>query len=149
MPAHIGFADYLRLGAKFVVSNTSLNAKFRHARELAGGHITMGRLQSGLEKKRKKRETNCDTYEKFRTQLDTYAPDHEVGRNMINTRTVDPAEWDLYLKPGTAFDINCRRYFEVFRGMRMMLIGHKSDPNRLKRIEAHPAGEHMRILWSD
>jgi hypothetical protein len=149
MPAHIGVADYLRLGAKFVVANVGMSEDLRYARQLHGGHISMKKLQLGLETKRRKREQNCQSYDHFRAQLDMYDPNLDVGREQINNRSVDEAEWDLYLKPVTAFDINCRRHFEVFRGMRMMLIGHKSDPNRLKRIEAHPPGERMRILWTD
>ena len=56
--------------------------------------------------------------------------------------------WNLYLKPDTAFDITCRHYFEVFRPITMMLIGHKSDSSKLKRIETHPDREKMRIIWT-
>ena len=75
---------------------------------------------------------------------------HRIPKPSVRQRkTCEQAEWDLYLKPGTAFDITCRRYYEVFRGMNIMLITHKSDRNKLKRIEGHPPGEKMRVLWSE
>jgi hypothetical protein len=33
--------------------------------------------------------------------------------------------------------------------MEMLIITHKSDKNKLKRIEATPQGEKMRIVWSE
>jgi hypothetical protein len=149
MPAHIGIADHLRLGAKFVVANISLHEKFRQAREMGGGHVSMKRLKAGLERDRAKREYNCQSYAELRELLNSFDPNKVVARDRINHRTCDQAEWDLYLKADTAFDSTLRRYFEIFRGMRMLLITHKSDSNKLKRIEAHPPGERMRVLWSE
>jgi len=42
--------------------------------------------------------------------------------------------------------LNCRTYFDVFPGMEMLIITHKSAKNKLKRIEAKPQRERMRII---
>lgn len=149
MPAHIGIADRLKLGAKFIVANTSRNEKFSLAREMGGGKISMKTLKAGLERDRSRREFTCQSHEQLRELLDTHGPGRVVARDRINRRSCDQAEWDLYLKPDTPFDSLCRHYFEIFRGLRMMVITHKSDSNKLKRIEAHPPGERMRVLWSE
>lgn len=45
--------------------------------------------------------------------------------------------------------LNCRTYFDVFPGMEMLIITHESDKDKLKRTEAKPQLERMRIIWSE
>ena len=144
MPAHIGFADKVRLGVNFLAMNMRQDKTTRTARRFKGHHLSV--LMRAQERIRASREVACDTYASLRGTLDTFDPNYE-GRTQYTA--CSQTEWDLYLRPGTAFDITCERYWAVFRNVEMLLIMHKGDRTKLKRIECTPAGEAMRILWSD
>jgi hypothetical protein len=144
MPAHIGFADKIKLGASFIAMNILQDKHTKAARRFKGHHLSV--LLKHQEKARSDRERVCISYTMLRDDLDKFDPDYQGRTNFTPCSQV---EWDLYLKPGTAFDITCRRYWEVFRNVEMTLIMHKSDKMSLKRIEAKPEREAMRILWSD
>jgi hypothetical protein len=144
----MGIGDALRTGAGVLVANLSLSKKAKKLREMKGV-VPVSMLWDQALASRNRREHRFDRYQSFRDFLDTYGPDRVVARDQINTRWCDPNEWELYLKPGTGFDITCRTYFEVFPRMEMLIITHKSDKNKLKRIEATPQGEKMRIIWSE
>ncbi|MBV9836255.1 MAG: hypothetical protein JO055_17685 [Alphaproteobacteria bacterium] len=147
MPAHIGIGGNLKTGVKFVVASLAPTARMRHARQMVGNRM-LQRLQEQAQMKKHDRETECTSYGGFRYYLDHFDPNYVAKPGEQNARYSEQSEWDLYLAQGTAFDITCRRYFEIFRGMKMVLITHKSDTNKLKRIEAYPAGEKMRVLWT-
>jgi hypothetical protein len=144
MPAHLGFADKVRLGVNFLAMNLRQDKITRNARRLKGHHLSV--LKRGQERIRVSREVNCDTYASLLGTLDMFDPDYDDRTQYTPCSQI---EWDLYLQPGTAFDIICERYWEVFRKVQMTLIMHKSDRHKLKRIECKPEGEAMRILWSD
>jgi len=145
VPAHIGLTGKLRILQAFVVTNTSLNKQVIAQRKMLGGTIKYSKLKDKFELERGNREKEYTSYATFRAALDEYGPDGGGAKHCSQV------EWDLYLKPGTAFDIICRRYYEieVFKPMKMVLITHKSDKWKLKRIEAVPHREEMRILWSE
>lgn len=148
MPAHMGIGDVLRTGMGFLVANLSQSAKSKQLRTMKG-MITVDMVWGNAKAGRDRREHSFQSYDAFRNYIDTYGPDVVVPQGQINTRSCDPSEWELYLKPDTGFDVICRTYFEVFRRMEMIVITHKSDKNKLKRIEAKPHGEKMRIIWSE
>jgi len=143
MPAHIGFADNLKLGINFILANTMQNKTWKAARRMKGHHwsVLVNRQETG----RKSREKLCRSYNDLRRELDKCDPETDRNTNVW----CGEAEWELYLKPGTAFDITCRHYWEVFRECEMTLITHKGDRTKLKRIEAKPQGERMRVIWTD
>jgi hypothetical protein len=154
MPAHIGFADVLRTGLKFIVANFSQSEQFRRVRKMrkrknGTGIISPGYLWQGVEDRRDRREHTFEAYDPFRTYVDTFDPNRVVARDQINNRTCDPTEWELYLKPGTEFDLVCEQCFDDFPGMQMRVITHKSNVNKLKRIELKRQGHRTRIMWSD
>jgi hypothetical protein len=144
MPAHIGFADKVKLGVSFLAMNLRTDKLTKAARRVNGHHLSV--LQKVQERVRASREIECKSYAALRGELDKFDPDY-------NDRTTytpcSQLEWDLYLQPGTAFDITCQRYWEVFRKVDVTLIMHKKDRLSLKRIEATPEREAMRVLWSD
>lgn len=154
MPAHIGFADVLRTGLKFIVSNFSQSKEFRRSRKMrkrtnGTGIISPGYLWEGVEKRRARREHDFEDYERFRTFLDGYDPNKVRNRDQIDDRTCDPNEWELYLKPDTEFDQVCEQCFDDFPGMKMLVITHKSNVNKLKLIELKRQGHRTRIMWSE
>jgi hypothetical protein len=154
MPAHLGFADVLKTGLRFIVANASQSDKFRRSRKMrkrknGTGIISPGYLWESAEKKRDRREHRFASYDPFRTYLDTYDPSKVVRRDQIDNRTCDRAEWELYLQPDTEFDRVCEQYFDDYPGLEMIVITHKSDVNRLKRIELKRQGHRTRILWSE
>ena len=151
MPAHIGVMGNLKMGLGFIAMNMSLAEGAKRTREGHGGHVAFKAIKHNFKLARDRREMAFTDYESFRRRLNLYDPHRVLRAGEVNMLKVDETEWDLYLKPDTAFDINCRRYFEVFRNMTITLVGHKGkgEASSLKRIEAHPQGERMRILWSD
>jgi hypothetical protein len=144
MPAHLGFADKVRLGVNFLAMNLRQDKHTKAARRMKGHHLSA--LMRGQERNRVAREVRCDTYASLRSTLDMFDPDYDDRTQYTPCSQI---EWDLYLQPGTYFDITCARHWEVFRNVEMTLIMHKSDRTKLKRIECKPEREAMRILWSD
>jgi hypothetical protein len=154
MPAHIGFADVLKTGLRFIVANAAQTDKFRRARKMrkrknGTGIISPGYLWQGVEAKRDRREHRFQAYDPYRAYLDTYDPDQVVQRDQINERTCERTEWELYLQPGTEFDQVCEEYFAEYPGLEMIVITHKSNVNKLKRIEMKRQGHRTKILWSE
>ncbi len=107
-------------------------------------------LEKRMENNRDKREDTVTTYDSFRQQLDRYDPALAEGnRARIYS---NQEEWDLYLKPDSIFDRQMRILFSEHKERRVdfkvMLIRHKKDMLKLKRIEGIAFGE-VTILWSD
>ncbi|HZY58746.1 MAG TPA: hypothetical protein VFE56_03215 [Candidatus Binataceae bacterium] len=167
MPAHLGFADKLNMFAAFMTVNLSQSEGAQEARRLRVSQGDAARERQGLEatsnraayvpwKKvkgsfehyRGRREFPVRDYGDFRRLLNNYNPDQQVNRTGLHS---DQNEWDLYLRPGTAFDQNCQAIFEGQRGtgFKAVLIVHKSEREKLKRIEGvFPSGRVV-IWWSD
>ena len=174
MPAHVGFADKFRMFGSFVAVNLSQSEGARAARKNRVGTGNAGRLVRGIgdnasrrapyvawkkveaaieHRSHSQRELACSDYIMFRGLLNQFGPGHDVFDNHGNrlNRYADQNEWDLYLRPGTAFDQNCEQIFagQEGTGFKVICITHKSDVQKLKRIEGvFPSGRVV-IWWSD
>jgi hypothetical protein len=92
------------------------------------------------------RELKCNTYEQFRTERNKFNPNQHDGHYYCTH-----VEWIMYLQPDSIFDGLCRECFDKHydTDFYMLLITHKSDHSKLKRIEAILASGKVVILWSD
>ena len=169
MPAHIGAFEKLKLFSFFVYGNIG---QTRHAKDLRIKRVTTRNVANviarnqGVEEdlsnnraaylpwkyvselgqsKVSAREHRYMSYGVFRSYLDKLDP--ALPRGELDWHT-DPREWDLYLRPGTEFDGRCQLYFEAKRGP-MLVITHKSDRSKPKRIEALPKDGAPVVLWTD
>ena len=144
MPAHLGFADKLNMFAAFMTVNLSQSEGARAARQNRVGTGNAGRYVQGLEgnnsnraayvawKKvevgfehmRGRREFPIQDYGNFQRLLDNYNPDQQVNRTGLYS---DQNEWNLYLRPGTAFDQNCQAIFEGQRGTAFKAVTHRAQ----------------------
>ena len=165
MPAHIGLKEKLQIAWTFVMFNTSQDKNARNLRnqrvlhqkakfkELGRDDNEVNRakylpikyIERRFEDRRRRRQDEINSYGEFRRMLNGYDP--HIGRG----QTSDQTEWDLYLKPSTEFDRTCEEAFAAHydTGFKMMLITHRSDVNKLKRIEAIFASGKIEYLWTD
>ncbi len=131
----------------FLAINLSPRQHARRARQ--NGMVTPGAIWHAFTQRRARRERIFNTYAAWRQRMDDYDPQLPANQGPQALNVVDQNEWNLYLAPGTVFDGLINAIFTNNAGLTVTLIVHKSDMNRLKRIEAQPAGGRVAILWSD
>ena len=175
MPAHLGFMGRVNALRAFFHLNLSQSGEARTVRnrhkseealrrkrgggdgKVKSGFVTPGFAEHAMRDWYKKRESEYKFYSIFRSALDRYNPGRALERGERRDTTVrcDEREWDLYLKPDTAFDQNCLQYFEDHKGdpgFKVLLIRHKgtrADMLWLKRIEGVHGSGKVDILWTD
>lgn len=166
MPAHIGTWTKLKLFGACVAKNLDPRDSAKIAREK---RVDAKELRLHQEKRRgdannraeylpykyvldtamvvaqRRREKTFFLYDVLRAYLDNLDPAKPYTDGALYT---DRKEWDLYLRPGTQFDWLLKVYFASKLGQ-VMVIVHKSDRLKVKRIEAHPRNGEVVILWSD
>src|SRR5262245_19247621 len=165
MPEHIGAFSKLKVFGQFLMVNLGQSRKMRDLRKK---RLTTKNIRNRLngtpdapnnrakyvpwkhimqvEKDHlKKFEREYEYYEMFREFLDRADPAQPRIEGRVYT---DQREWDLCLQPGTPFDELVQQYFESRRG-KLLVIFHKREFPKLKRIEAIPKDEEPVIIWSD
>jgi hypothetical protein len=143
----MGLGDLVKVPFAFLAINLSPRQHARRARQ--NGIITPAAIWHAFTQRRARRERSFTTYATWRARMDDYDPLLQANQGPHGLNVVAQAEWNLYLAPGTAFDGLINTIFANNPGLTVTLIVHKSDMNRLKRIEAQPAGGQVAILWSD
>src|SRR6185312_5899783 len=131
MPAHIGIREKLLKYTGFIWLNVAQNESGRTARNgrvakknvlvhdgrathnHRAAYLSWGKYSEAFDDGMAKREAKFTDYVTFRRYLDSYNPNKPNYYLAENVRpTCDRNEWDLYLKPGTAFDNFCQQYFD-------------------------------------
>lgn len=149
MPAHIGFAQMMKipLGFLYQLAPTKGAAEIRSMGIASPLDIYKGKLKTAESRDRFVRD-----YVAYRKHLDQYEPAKAAKKGTDGQKRmtpVDASEWDLYLKPDTTFDKAVRTILDRQEGWTIDLVTRKSDAKALKRIEAKRGKGHMSItMWS-
>jgi hypothetical protein len=134
MPARIGILDTLKIPLAAIAQL----GPTKFAKKSNMGHLTPAELYEKRKESIEKRNTTCKSYNEFRDYLNKFDPNK-----------AEP--WDLYLKPGTAFDNTIKAALDRREGWTVTFVSEKDVLHRreLKRIEAKGGKGHMSItLWS-
>jgi hypothetical protein len=170
MPAHHSIKDKIDMLWAVVGVNLSPTQKGRNARNrrVIHGQLKNQAMGLGLQTNRKpyvpwkdivnhkqvtlsQRERTFTDYSQFRNFLNEFNP-YDEGNDGVYGWKCYHVEWIMYLKPDSIFDQQCQQLFDVHygtEGFKMMVIMHKSDRARIKRIEAISRTGKVDILWSD
>lgn len=170
MPAHIGLVDSLRYGVGYLDQKTQVTRKgwqiSQHCKVEGFSHAGIADVARLAQDRRSRREQDCPDFAAYRTAMNNLDPKGKAGADLFTVRKftrdvkqVDTNpnegqlkwfrnEWDLYLKPGTAFDQIVQGFFHS--GWTVTLIMHKAPrAKQLKRIEGtKPGARFPKLLWS-
>jgi hypothetical protein len=149
MPAHIGFSGNMKIFFRAVQlafdPRTQQHMRTRRVRGIDTSPIDIAKGQYDRAQ-HNKRERAALSYGAFRSYLDKFHGDNPEGNFH---KWCEDTEWDLYLKPDTAFDQTVLAMFDDGGGMNVLFIFEKSDHTKLKRIEAAWSEVRgHRILWT-
>lgn len=126
---------------------------------------SLSELKQVQEKMRVKREIVCTSYQQCRDALNAFngskelfpksAPSFAATFSTLSSakgysekdHAAFKMEWELFLKPGTAFDDALQQLFA--QGWNVTLIkGRNEHSKQLKRMEGKKPGKPMKILWT-
>lgn len=158
MPAHMSFADVLRVPIGFIAANTM--GLMQQAR--GGRHhyfVSPAMIWRIMKRDSDSRTRDCRSHAQFRTELDHFDPARNganatvtmtsMGPSVASNLVVDPQEWLMHLAPGTLMDQTVQAAFQLEPNLVVSLVRHKKESNRLKRIEVTHPGHKPEFIWMD
>lgn len=158
MPAHMSFADVLRVPIGFMAANGI--GLFKQAQ--GGRHhyfVSPAMVWRILKHQKDNRTRDCLSYAQFRTELDHFDPARNganapvimgsMGPSVPSDLVVNAQEWQTHLAPGTLMDQTVQAAFQLEPKLVVSLVRHKKETNRLKRIEVTHPGHKPEFIWMD
>ena len=153
MPARIGIIDTL----KIPLATIAQYGPTKFAKRSNMGRLSAAELYEKRKESLESRNTTFDNYRDFRFHANRFDPNKQETTSAAKVNAgayfeaVDQNEWDLYLKPGTAFDNTVKATLDKKEGWTVTFVSEKHHQRRkeLKRLEAKRGLGHMSItLWS-
>jgi len=171
MPAHIGFLSKLKIPLAFCAQfqkeaiavrdyfadkldlgefDNSPPNEWVTARNVAGV-MSPADIYRAKEADAQRRNHTVKNYKDYRNWLNRFGPNRQNAPNGRDPQgrwvPVDGVEWNLYLKPGTAFDDAVKAVLKA--GYSINFVARKSNAKEVKRLEAkRKKGAPSVTLWS-
>jgi hypothetical protein len=156
----------------YVFNSMKLTKKGReilaNGRDEFNDTVTFSAANNILERMRAKREKRFDNFQEYRGFMDDHKPYGRESYDRWKQSSLSMAdaikqlktsgdydekghqsfklEWEMYLKPGTAFEHIVQQFFA--EGWHVLAIMRKNRNLQLKRLETKKPGKSTKILWT-